>query len=118
MGSLLYALGAAGAACCLLGLCGTCGFLIADERVDLLFAMGNGLFAVYDLLDRDWILLLANGALAVWCAWMWFRRRRNRKRAMQALGYKSAALLAALARRAREAAQPRPVLRPSPQGVS
>jgi hypothetical protein len=51
-------------------------------------------------------------ALAFW----WFRRRR--KRAPRSYGAKSRALIAALVRRMRETATPRPVHRPVPQGAS
>ncbi len=47
--------------------------------------------------------------------WWWSRRRR--KRAPRAYGAKSRALLAAVARKAREVVRARPVLRPSPGGV-
>ena len=52
-------------------------------------------------------------ALAIW----WWRRK-DRKRAARELGYKARARLAAVVRRAREAAQPRPVLQPQRQGAS
>lgn len=52
-------------------------------------------------------------ALAIW---LW-RRREGRKRAPKALGYKARALVAALVQRAREAAQPRPVLKPQRGGA-
>lgn len=51
-------------------------------------------------------------ALAIW----WWRKRR-RDRAPKLAGAKSRALLAAIVRKAREAAKPRPVLRPVPGGV-
>jgi hypothetical protein len=47
-------------------------------------------------------------------AWLWRRGRRGRKRAPRAYGAKSRALVAALVTKAREAAKPRPVLRPVP----
>ena len=51
-------------------------------------------------------------------AWyLWWRRRRDRRRAVETLGAKSRALRDALARRAREAARPSPVLRPSLRGA-
>lgn len=53
----------------------------------------------------------AAGAVIVW--WL---NRRKRKRAPRSYGAKSAALVAALARRAREALKPHPLLRPVPGG--
>ena len=46
--------------------------------------------------------------------WLWWRRHK-RKRAPRAYGAKTRALLARLVKKSREAAQPRPVLRPVPQ---
>ncbi|HXJ24450.1 MAG TPA: hypothetical protein VNH17_02060 [Streptosporangiaceae bacterium] len=57
---------------------------------------------------------LANAGLA---AVLWWLSRRRRKRAPRAYGAKSRALVEALVRRAREAARPRPVLRPVPGGA-
>ena len=47
-------------------------------------------------------------------AWLWWRRRKRRDRAPHAYGAKSKARIAALVRKARQAARPRPVLRPVP----
>jgi membrane protein implicated in regulation of membrane protease activity len=55
--------------------------------------------------------------LALLFAWDWWRKRKRRKRSPKALGAKSRALIAALVRKAREAARPRPVLRPQPGGA-
>lgn len=46
-------------------------------------------------------------------AWLWWRRKKRRSVAAM-LGAKSRALRDAIVRRAREAARPRPVLRPVP----
>lgn len=67
--------------------------------------------ALHDLLPAAISAAYLTGALAFW----WWRRRRDRMKA--ALGAKSRALRDALVRRAREAARPRPVLRPSPGGA-
>lgn len=46
--------------------------------------------------------------------WLWRRGRRGRRRAPRAYGAKSRALVAVLVAKARDAARPRPVLRPVP----
>jgi hypothetical protein len=48
---------------------------------------------------------------------LWWLNRRRRKRSPKLAGAKSRARLAALVRKSREAAKPRPVLRPVPSGV-
>jgi hypothetical protein len=65
-----------------------------------------------------WFFALAdliNVAVAI-AAW-WLSRRRRRRRVPREYGVKSRALVAALIRRAREAAVPRRVLRPVPEGT-
>lgn len=47
---------------------------------------------------------------------IWWWRRRKRKRALRELGGKALARLAAMRSALRERAQPRPVLKPAPQG--
>lgn len=47
-------------------------------------------------------------------AWLWRRGRRGRRRAPRAYGAKSRALVAVLVAKARDAARPRPALRPVP----
>lgn len=63
----------------------------------------------------------ANGAIcgiaALIAACEWWRKRRGRKRAPRSYGYKAKASIAALARKAREAAWPRPVPRLAPGGA-
>jgi hypothetical protein len=90
-----------------------------SRRVDLfLFLMlANAGFAITDAVAGSWRPAALNGGLALLLAWDLWRRRRNRKRAPRAYGAKSRARLAALARKAREATRPRPVLRPAPGGV-
>lgn len=71
-----------------------------------------------DLAGRWWLagaVNLCQVAIAV-LIW-WYRRRRDRRKALAALGAKSRALRDALVRRAREAARPRPVLQPAPGGA-
>jgi hypothetical protein len=65
---------------------------------------------------RQWLVMAAALAGTAIAAILWWLSRRRRKRAPRAYGAKSRALLAALVRRAREAAVPRPVLRPVPEG--
>jgi hypothetical protein len=86
---------------------------------------GHGLAAVAMLLAciasvllGAWPLAVVNGLGALLAAWEWWKRRRRKDRAPRAYGEKSRALVAALVRRAREAARPRPVLRPIPGAVS
>lgn len=64
------------------------------------------------------IIGVIGGGLNLLCALaVWWWKRRKRKRAAGLVGTKSRALVAALVRRAREAARPRPVLRPQPGGA-
>lgn len=75
--------------------------------------------AVTGALAHEWLWLWGGSvsALAAIAMW-WFRRtRKRRRRALEALGYKAKAARDALVRRAREAAKPRPVLRPVPGGA-
>lgn len=61
----------------------------------------------------------ADTATALFCTWMWYRRRRRgRKRAGGLAGAKSRARVARIAGRMRETLRPRPSLRPVPQGAS
>jgi hypothetical protein len=82
-----------------------------------LWAVGFGIWAGLNLAGHDYLSGLVYGVVAVLNAWYWWRRK-DRKRAAKALGYKARALVAALVERAREAAQPRPVLKPQRQGAS
>lgn len=84
---------------------------------DALYIAGNVALGFADIFSGIWPLSLLNFGMATVLAWLWWRRRKRRKRARDALGAKSRALRDALVRRTREAAQPRPVLRPVPGGV-
>jgi hypothetical protein len=57
------------------------------------------------------------GLAGVWLWWDSWRKNRRRKRAPGLAGYKARAAIASLVRRSREAARPRPVLRPVPGGA-
>jgi type VI protein secretion system component VasK len=67
---------------------------------------------------RQWDMLAGSAASLLLCAAVWWWNRRRRKRAPRAYGAKSRARVAALARKAREAAKPRLALRPVPGGAS
>lgn len=115
MGDLAFALSWAGygAACC---------GLIPAFRGQLrmsrwLFLAANAAWAVSDLVTRSWVAAALSAAAAVFFAWLLWRGRR-RKRALRSFGAKSRARVAALTRKAREAARPRPVRRLAPQGLS
>lgn len=58
----------------------------------------------------------SNGASLLLAVFLWWLSRRRRKRAPKAMGAKARALIAAMVRKARESAKPRPVLRPVPGG--
>jgi hypothetical protein len=67
--------------------------------------------------DRQWLWFLLAAANAGVAIVLWWLSRRRRKRAPRAYGAKSAALVAALVAKAREAARPRPVPRLGPAGA-
>lgn len=72
---------------------------------------------VLGIIARQWgVVAICAVAVAVigWLVWSWLKPRR--KYIAKLAGAKSRALVAALVRRAREAAKPRPVLRPQPGG--
>lgn len=85
-----------------------------------LWAAGFALWALADLIEGLGWAAPVHGVLAAANAWSWWHDRRSRrgKRADGLIGEKSRALLAALVRKAREAAKPRPVFRPAPGGAS
>ena len=64
-----------------------------------------------------WLPLAVSAANLILAVWLYWRHRKRKDRAAKLAGAKSRALLASLVRRAREAAQPRPVLRPAPGGA-
>ena len=70
-----------------------------------------------EFVSRYWLNSGVMAAVTAWVAWRLWRKRKNRKRALDALGAKSRALRDALVRKARDAARPRPVLRPVPGGA-
>ena len=85
------------------------------------------LFGIAALAGLIWALAIHNRALTIWMAvnvalsvgsWIHNNRKRRKKRAHRALGAKSRARVAALVRKARETAKPRPSLRPAPGGAS
>ena len=63
------------------------------------------------------VLDVVLGAVWAWFGWL-ERKRKRRDPAARQLGAKSRALVAALVEKAREAAQPRRVLKPVPGGAS
>jgi hypothetical protein len=72
---------------------------------------------VIALVSGQWPVMLAALAGTAVAVVAWWLSRRRRRRVPRAYGTKSKALVAALVRRAREAAVPRPVLRPVPEGA-
>jgi hypothetical protein len=73
----------------------------------------------YDVTQHAWgwaaTQAICTASNAFWF-WWWWNRPRKRKRAGALAGAKSRARIAALVRKARQAATPRPVLRPVPEG--
>lgn len=61
-----------------------------------------------------WPGMALGAAHVAFGAWLWRRGGRGRRRAPRAYGAKSRALVAAVVAKARDAARPRPVLRPVP----
>jgi uncharacterized membrane protein YccC len=69
---------------------------------------------IASVLQRSWSWAAFGAVFAVFFGWVWWherRKRKNRRRVADALGAKSKALRDAIVQRAREAMQPRPVLR-------
>ena len=82
-------------------------------------AAGDVLYGIADVIQAHWADAALSFALAVLFAWVsWQRRRKDRRRAPGLAGYKARAALAKLLQRAREAAQPRPIRHPVPQGAA
>ena len=97
--------------------CGLAAVLRRRWRLGLrLFVAGNGTTAAGAVIGGSRPLAAVNAAVACAAAFAlwWFRRRGER--APRFYGAKSWARVTALARKAREAARPRPVRRPAPQG--
>lgn len=118
---------AAGLAGAILNSAGCCVFLQGRIRpaddvngiLGALWAPGFSLWAAAALMAGVWWLAAFYGVFAALAAWGWWddRRKRRRKHAARSLGYKARARIASLARKAREAARPRRVLRPVPGGA-
>jgi hypothetical protein len=89
----------------------------ARRRALWLLLADTALLCAASATARLWPLLGVNLAMAAWLAWLLWRGRRRGKRAPRAYGAKSRARLAALVRRAREAARPRPAPRLRPDGA-
>jgi len=88
----------------------------AGEAGVVLAVTGYMAAVVANIIWRQWVAAIAAAVvLAVILLILW--RTRRRRRAPRAYGYKARALIAALARKAREAARPRPALRPVPGGA-
>lgn len=85
---------------------------------DVMWLVAGSMEALPGILYRDWITITTGGLNAAVAAWLLWRRTRKSKRAAAALGAKSKALRAGLARRMRQSRRPSPVLRPSLKGAS
>ena len=97
--------------------CGLAATLRRRPRLGLwLYLAGAVTGAAGAVAGRAWPLAAADAVLAAAVAWALWRYRPRRERAPRAYGAKSRARVAALARKAREAARPRPVRRLAPQG--
>lgn len=87
----------------------------------VMFGLGSDVAAlVVAVVSGEWLLAGVMGWFTGWVAWfLWryWRRHRRGKRVLRVIGAKSWARLAAVVRKAREAARPRPVLRPAPGGA-
>lgn len=70
-----------------------------------------------DVSGDQWIAAAIAGANLVIGVWLWWHNRRRRDRAPRAYGAKARVRIAALVAKVREAAKPRPVLRPAPGGA-
>jgi hypothetical protein len=66
---------------------------------------------------RNWPSVVISVGYIAAAVVIWHRRNRRRRRTAALIGAKSRALRDAMVRRVRETAQPRPVLRPVPQGA-
>ena len=80
---------------------------------------GCGGLLLANSITWDWRIAVCAGAslAAGIAAWLYWRHRGRKDRTASLASAKGRAIIAALVRRAREAAQPRPVLRPVPGGA-
>lgn len=82
------------------------------------WALGAASWCTGFVIGGDWTPAAISAAHVAFGLWLWWRdRRKGRRNAVGIAGYKAKAILAALARKARETAWPRPVLRPAPGGA-
>lgn len=87
------------------------------RRVGLHWLTAGAVIMVVDFAAQEWLPgTLAAGNVLIG-AWIWWHNRRRRDRAPRMYGAKSRALVAALVRKARQAAKPGRVLRPVPGGA-
>lgn len=85
------------------------------EAAGRCFLCGSAVYvvlAVIYLAGRDYKEAVIQASLAAWWFWNWWRKRKNRLRALRQIGAKSRARLEALVRNI-----PRPAPRLVPQGV-
>jgi hypothetical protein len=82
---------------------------LAESFAGLAFTAGAVLVLTFAV-NGDWRGVPLNAAFCAYCAWIWWRNRkdRHRRKATAAIGEKSRAILARLAAKAR----------PVPQGAS
>ncbi len=85
-------------------------------RLTLADTAANALIAAGWALVPDWFLAAFAGIVTVVCLWTWWRRNKERRRALRELGARSRARIAAMVTRMRERPA-RPVLRPVPAGA-
>jgi len=89
------------------------GFMSGVARMAWVSAASYGTAALFLALGRDWPAAGGDAALAAFWLWLWWRGRRGKRRkALKAIGDKSRAVLAAMARN-----MPRPAPRLAPQSA-
>jgi O-antigen/teichoic acid export membrane protein len=84
---------------------------------DGLLVVGYTLSAIWSAASGDVAGAVFGSFLAALFAWLWWRNRRRRDRAPRSIGDKTRRIIAALVAKVREAAKPRPALRPAPGGT-
>lgn len=89
----------------------------APVNLLVLLCAGNLMAGIGLTLSRNWPGAALNFIAVAVNAWLWFRRRKRRNRALKALGSKARARLTVMLRKVREFFVPRPVLRPVPGGA-